>query len=161
MSDDVLRIIPRDITFVPTPEGQAKAVEKLEEILPDGEMCNTEVYEDVTFIDCGGNLERISCPACGKDIEIDYFEENDPGTNWWYEVTDKLQTAKAQSLETKLPCCNAVVPFTQIKFDWPAGFSMFELSIYNPNIDRNLNDAELSQLETVLGCSLSQVRAHY
>jgi hypothetical protein len=46
-----------------------------------------------------------------------------------------------------------------IKYQWPFGFAQFSIEIRNPLKD--IADSELKQLETVLGCSLRIIWAHY
>lgn len=60
-----------------------------------------------------------------------------------------------------MPCCSQSVAATALTFDWPAGFAKFELWMMDPNIAENLDDDQLEKLESVLGCELMQVRAHY
>ena len=161
MSDDVLKIIPNNPSYVPSDAAQSEAVTALEQLLPEGEMCNAEVYEEVSFIDCGENLESVLCPECGKETLLDFFSEDDPGQTWWYRLNDLLEEMLVLKIETPMPCCGKSVPLTKMKFNWPCGFSRFELSIYNPNIHENLNESEIVKLSKILGCELSQVRAHY
>lgn len=161
MSDDVLKIIPHDPEFVPEASTYDQAVALLGEILPDGEMCEAKAFDRLEFIDPGANLEAVVCPACGVRLELDPFTEEDPGMAWWYNMQDSMQDSSVESVATALPCCRTVVPFKTLQFDWPAGFARFELSIWNPGIARNLNDEELGELETIFGCKLKQVRAHY
>ncbi|MGI9235560.1 MAG: hypothetical protein ACR2RD_18155 [Woeseiaceae bacterium] len=161
MSDDVLKIIPSDCQFVPDAGTHTKAVQLLESMLPDGEMCEVESFDNVEFIDAGSNLEAILCPACGDRFELDPFTEGDAGMTWWYKVQDSMMGITVEDLQTTMPCCNASIPFTTLSFDWAAGFARFELSIWNPNISRTLNEEELTKLERTLGCELRQVRAHY
>lgn len=161
MSDDVLKIIPDDPEFVPSPNTHKKAVSVLEEMLPDGEMCEAESFDNLQFIDGGENLEAVVCPACGKRVVLNSLTEDHPGMAWWFETERLMETVLVEKLQTDMPCCNSTVPFTSLTFDWPAGFAHFELCIWNPNIARNLNDSEMAKLEAVLGCKLRQVRAHY
>ena len=61
-----------------------------------------------------------------------------------------------------MPCCGAEVPFTSLKFDLPAGFARFSLSIWNANVDDGLlTEVQLATIEQVLGCKLAQIRVHY
>ena len=62
MSDNILRLIPTEATYVPDAEARVSAVRLLEGFLPDGEMCEAEVYESVTFIDPGAN------PCCSTQV---------------------------------------------------------------------------------------------
>ncbi len=161
MSDDVLKIIPADSRFIPSSNTHDRAVTLLEEMLPDGEMCEAKSFETLQFIDAGENHEAVICPACGARLALNSFQENDPAMDWWFETQDAMQNLPIETIQTTMRCCNAVVPLTSVHFDWPAGFAHFELCIWNPNIDRNLNDSEMAKLEAVLGCKLRQVRAHY
>ena len=73
LSDDVLSLIPVDQDYVPSAEARAKAVVLLQELLPDGEMCETKVYDELRFIDQGANCEAVLCPSCGGRLKIDYL----------------------------------------------------------------------------------------
>ena len=64
-------------------------------------------------------------------------------------------------LAARMPCCGAVVPFTALTFDWPAGFARFRLSIDNPQVERPVATEIVRELERILGCSLTQVWALY
>jgi hypothetical protein len=163
MSDHVLSIIPIDQNYIPNAAAQQIAVALLQEMLPDGEMCEAKAYDRLQFIDQGENCEAVLCPSCGKRFPIDFLTEDDPGTTWWYEVTDAIsKTSPIDQLRTTMPCCGAQLPFTSLKFDWPAGFARFCLSIWNPNVDDGLlTEAQLARIELILGCKLAQIRAHY
>jgi hypothetical protein len=87
--------------------------------------------------------------------------ENDPGVTWWYGADDMLAKAAVADVQIKMPCCGATVPFTSLKFDWPAGFAYVGLVIWNPDIGRKLSAEEMGRFESILGCELSQIWAHY
>jgi hypothetical protein len=161
MSDDVLKIVPTDFEHVPSEEAQQQAILALEEILPDGEMCEAQSYEHIEFIDCGENLQAIECPKCGARTTLNYSSDEDPGMMLWEQINDRLENTSPSKARVQMPCCSAEVPLTNLQFDWPATFARFELSIYNPNVSENLTPEQLSRLEDILGCKLIQVRAHY
>jgi hypothetical protein len=102
-------------------------------------------------------------PLLWQAFPIDFLTEDDPGTTWWYEVTDAIsKTSPIDQLRTTMPCCGAQLPFTSLKFDWSAGFARFCLSIWNSNVDDGLlTEAQLARIELILGCKLAQIRAHY
>jgi hypothetical protein len=83
------------------------------------------------FIDQGANLEAIVCPACGERLEFQPAQELDPIREWWYGVTDPLGQGNVAKVEATMPCCQAVVPFATLQFEWPAGIASFEVSIMN------------------------------
>jgi len=89
-------------------------------------MCEAKAYDRLQFIDQGENCEAVLCPSCGKRFPIDFLTEDDPGTTWRYEVTDAIsKTSPIDQLRTTMPCCGAQLPFTSLKFDWPAGLHGF------------------------------------
>jgi hypothetical protein len=163
VSDDVLSLIPVDREYVPSSAAREKAAVLLQAMLPDGEMCEAKVYDELHFIDQGENCEAVLCPACGRRFELDYFTENDPGLTWWLAMSEAIaKDGSIKNVRATMPCCGASIPFTSLEFDWPAEFAHFALSIWNPNVaDGRLTVAQLGMLEEVLGCKLKQIRAHY
>jgi hypothetical protein len=160
MSDDVLKIIPKNPDFVPPAGTHEAAVRELQR-LTEGETCEAEVYETIAFIDPGENLEAVVCPKCGQKTQFDYFTDDDPGCTWWYELAERLEETPPSELHSTMPCCGNTVKMIDLTFDWPAGFARFELSIWNPDRATNLDAQQLARLESILGCELRQVRAHY
>jgi hypothetical protein len=86
--------------------------------------------------------------------------EADTNTEWYYTEIDDRASADFKGVSAEMPCCKQMVPLTTVKFDWPGGFARFELSIWNPEIS-NLSPQQLAEFESILGCKLLQVRAHY
>jgi len=161
MSDDVLKLIPADPHFVPTEIAQAASIAALEKLLPEGEMCRTEDFGHVTFIDQGENLEAVLCPACGARLPLYGTPEAETNSDWWHSIVDELADEEFEGVSGEMPCCATTVPFTSLSFDWPGGFARFELCIWNPGIRENLTLAQVAEFEAILGCKLLQVRAHY
>jgi len=162
MSDQVLKLIPEDKNFLPDSEAAEKASALLEDFFPDGEQAEIEFSDSVKFIDGGENLERIICSFCNKTTEINSFQENDVGTAWWYEVDEILSgNPDLNTLEVKMPCCSQLSKIQDIDFSGAAGFSKFELCIWNPYSDNGISEEQLSELENLLGCKLRQIWAHY
>ncbi|HEX3145554.1 MAG TPA: hypothetical protein VHQ64_16385 [Pyrinomonadaceae bacterium] len=59
MSDTVLKFIPTEPFYIPDARTHANAVALLEKLVPEGEMCEAEVYEHLTFI--GSSSWRSEC----------------------------------------------------------------------------------------------------
>ncbi len=161
MSADILKLIPVDPRFVPSRAAQSRAVDALAGKFPEGHDCEAEDHGHVAFIDQGENLEAIICPACSKRIPFYDTTEAETIQAWWHDATDDLSVEDVEELNVVMPCCSRSVPLVTLRFDWPAGFARFELSIWDPGIGENLAEAELAEFETILGCKLRQVRAHY
>lgn len=161
MSDDVLKLIPTDPEYVPSEEAQQSAVAALERLLPEGEMCEAETYDRVTFIDQGENLEAVICSGCNARLELYEGAQAEAIGSWWGEVMESLEELAPGTISVEMPCCRKSVQLVSLRFDWPAGFARFELSIWNPSIEQNLSAEQLTELQQLLGCNLTQVRAHY
>ncbi|ENM0969188.1 hypothetical protein AB6R08_004469 [Vibrio parahaemolyticus] len=162
MSDQVLKLVPKDKYFVPEINSAEKARELLEVFFPDGEQAEVEFSDSVKFIDSGSNLEKITCSLCCKSMEINPFQENDIGAEWWYELDETLSSSPdLQTLNVKMPCCGKYAAIQSVDFCGSASFSMFELCIWNPYSDDGISKVQLSELEGILGCELKQIWACY
>jgi hypothetical protein len=160
MSSDYLKLVPADPNFVPDKGAQERAISALEALLPEGSECEAQDFGHVAFIDQGENLEAIICPACSKRLQLYDSPDAESNQDWWYGVMEKLEDGSTD-LSVMMPCCSRSVPLHTLRFDWPAAFARFELSILDPGIGENLSREQLSQFEKILGCELIQVRAHY
>jgi hypothetical protein len=158
MSDDYIKLIPTDPAYVPPKHLQEKAIRLLEEMLPEGEECEAEVYERLMFIDQGENLSVIFCPSCREALQ---FHDDEAVREWWHSVDDEVQDQGAEGVTVTMPCCQKRVLLTELTFDWPAGFARFELSAMNPSISHDLPLEQVAELENVLKCKLKQIWAHY
>src|SRR5262249_43389135 len=141
MSDTYLKIIPKNVDFIPEQSKHRLAVDILRALVPEGEDAEVRVYDRVQFIDQGENLEAVICPLCEARSNIDYLSEDDPVRAWWDEAIIKadLNAGKATfKLDDRctldMPCCRGRTLFTSLRFDWPAGFARFELFMLNPDI---------------------------
>jgi hypothetical protein len=154
MSDNVLSVIPADLDWQPTSEAADAAMAVLQRLAPqlDGFVTTeyrTTWHEQVAAVDCGGNLERIECPACQNAIDVD----------WWADLLEERFETGFTNLTVTVPCCGAEVSLNDLRYDWPCGFARFELEAWNPNRDWLTAD-ELAQLAAALGCDVRQVLAH-
>ncbi len=153
MSDDVPSVIPTDPNWQPEPAAGARAAALMETLVP-GAPGAVEVDIDVTwqdmlaFVDCGQNLERIGCPHCGNEIDIE----------WWGGLMDAHEEGFA-TLAVTVPCCGTATTLDVLEYDWPCGFARFEIAVWNPERIW-FTDEELTALAEALGHSVRQVRAH-
>ena len=109
MSDFWINIIPESPDYVPTEEASRRAVERFRRFAPGAEKIAAEVTEKVRFIDCGENLERVICPACGRDIDV----------SWWGNRMSEEYEAGYPFKPVSLPCCGAKKSVGDLIFDWP------------------------------------------
>jgi hypothetical protein len=134
---------------------------QLEQLLPEGEDCRVKVNDRVEFIDQGENLSSVACPACGRVTRHIYGGPDESLHEWMSDLIERTREENVLVITTPMPCCGAVVPFTALTFDWPAGFARFRLMIDNPQVGYPVAEEIVRELEGILGCSLKQVWAHY
>jgi hypothetical protein len=148
MSDHFVRFIPLDPHFVPTKRAQKAALTILRDAVPRADEVSSEADEQIAFRDCGENLERIGCPACGKEIAIATWHK-------WMDA-DCSRAGGFRLKPVTTPCCRATTTLNDLVYDWPQGFSRYELSAMN--INKRLPSPVLKKLEAVLRCKLRVIR---
>ena len=107
MSENVLRIVPTDPLCVPSPPAQDQARNLFASLLPQAEI-HVIVTEEVSFIDPGGNFERIQCPTCSAVVPIE----------WWSQEMDRASAASHfRDLSIVLPCCQTHSSLNNLCYD--------------------------------------------
>jgi hypothetical protein len=146
MSDNFLRIIPVDPTYVPDSSRwkQAKAV--FSSCAPQADEIRLEVHAEIRFIDQGENFECVQCPACGAEL-----------TDWWPEAIDAPQKTGFADLCDVTPCCQHTTSLNHLTYEWPAGFARFVLSACNSKVAGFLGGEEIARIEQVMGFRVRQV----
>lgn len=149
MSDNWIILIPEAPNFVPSEEAQANAMALFRKIAPSADQVKVEVSDHPRFIDCGANLERILCPECRCEIEID----------WWQDWLGREAETDFPLAPVVLPCCKAQKTLAQLNYDWPQGVSRFSIEAMNPNI-ADLSEQQIREFESVLGCRIRKIWQH-
>lgn len=146
-------LIPTDPRWQPTPgaaertAGRARVLAAVPQHHPNVEV---EFFARMTVAHPMENLERIGCPRCGREIDPEWFDR----------LTD-LQSPNPDgfdNLDTTVPCCRRVLSLADLDYDWPAGFSRFRITLWNP--DRELTAENLATLSMTLGHELRVIHAH-
>jgi len=162
MSDNYLKFIPLDSKYIPDESTHQDAIEFLENLTPDGEEVEVEVYPHLTFIDQGQNLEEVICPSCRASIQQDNCSEEETNLEKiFFKIDQQSNNEELENGLIEMPCCKNEVKTTDLAFKWPAGFAKFELSALNPGLDESLSKNDISTLSKILGCELLQIWAHY
>jgi hypothetical protein len=151
MSDDYMKLVPAEASYVPPAEAQRKAVELLRAFAPEADDVSAEVTERVEFIDCGSNWSGVRCPHCGVTLDDE----------WWTDAVDASSAASFANLAVGLPCCGRPGVLSDLDYVWPVGFARFVLQARNANLGGQLPPEKSSQLESVLGCRLRMILVHY
>ncbi|OWV78110.1 hypothetical protein ATY78_13010 [Rhizobium sp. R635] len=123
MSDTILRYIPTDPSWQPSPANATKAVSLLETIVPGADEVTSSFEDEIRFYDPGENWSGVKCSACGADAE-----------EWWGEAMEAASASGFKNLMSVAPCCGATVSLNDLRYVWPAGFGRFALEAHNPGI---------------------------
>ena len=151
MSDHWIILIPENAGFVPLEDKQRLALEKLRQLTPDADETEIEKTDNIRFEYCGENFSKIICPACGKIIDM----------NWWQEKMDKDygDDSGFKLASYKMPCCGAAKTLHDLNYYFQQGFARFSLSSMNPNIGEMPKES-VAAIESILGCKLRVIYLH-
>ncbi|MBD5470454.1 MAG: hypothetical protein HDR19_04915 [Lachnospiraceae bacterium] len=147
MSDYIIKIIPINPYYHIDGQKIKKIVDDLKTRIT-ADNVELKTYDNPAFIDCGSNLEKITCPICGAIIDFD----------WWSVAMDTASNSSFMDLYVKLPCCGESSTLNDLQYYFPCGFSCTELNILNP-----LNELSyecLSYIQELLGTPIRCIQAH-
>lgn len=161
VSDFVLIVVPVDVEWQPDPEAGQRAADLVVSMTltaGDGGWHEVQWHEEIALVDCGENLQRIGCPNCHSEIDV----------QWWGDLMEERFTTGQRFVERSLsaPCCSADTALDLLEYDWPMAFARFEIAIWNPTKvfatgDGLLTADQAQAVEEALGHPIRQVRAHY
>ncbi|MEV6785756.1 hypothetical protein [Streptomyces sp. NPDC051098] len=152
MSDNYLTVIPTDPYWRPGRDPADRATAALSRMLPDDDArrgLEAKWHDSVEVVDCGANLERISCRHCGGEF----------ASGWWGETVSKCYDEGFSTLVVTVPCCGVETSLNELVYDWPMGFAQFRIEVLYPN-RAWLTDEELATLTDALGHPLRQILIH-
>lgn len=155
MSDNYIRLVPDDLRWQPDPEAAIAVTDYLARLF-DGpaesvDEVSYDYYDEITLIDAGTNTERITCPACGGDIDVE----------WFFDLVAD-QGDSFEDLTVTVPCCEAVTTLDALHYDWPVGFGRFAVTAMNVTRPKYALDAsELDTVAALLGRPVKQILVHY
>ena len=149
MSENYLIFIPTTPEYVPGLLAQEKACEMVASSLPLADEVICQVTAEMRFIGGGDNLEKITCPHCTSEIDMD----------WWIKAVDEsYDSSQFKNLEIMAPCCDNRISLNELHYELPAGFARFSLEARNPVQDVNQNTINI--LEKILDCRLRKIWFH-
>jgi len=149
MSDNWIIIIPVSPQFVPSEDAQKKAVELFNRLAPNADEVKANTTNDVEFVWCGGNFERVVCPECGQELN----------TEWWRDRMEEEAKVHFPLEPLGLPCCHSKLSLNELRYEWPQGFARFSVEAMNPNID-GLSAEDMEKFENLLGCKVRKILRH-
>ncbi|HEX6686628.1 MAG TPA: hypothetical protein VF062_27900 [Candidatus Limnocylindrales bacterium] len=149
MSDFVLSVIPTDPRWQPDREAGDRMAAMLRRLAPEADIFDVDWHERITVVDCGDNLERITCPLCRGPI--------DP--YWYGDLLEEHDAGRFDDLRVVVPCCGGQTSLDALDYDWAVGFARFEVAVWNA-LWEPLDAATLESLGRTLGHPVRQILAH-
>ena len=150
MSDNYLRVLPKDPMFIPSVAQASAGLRTFTELAPQSAEIRIRYEEEVTFVDAGANFSAVRCPTCAADLEI---------VPWWQSEMDHAYESRFKDLRVVPPCCAQPTTLNELIYDWPQGFARWWLEALNPHRGK-LHPDELATVATSVGCSLREVWTH-
>lgn len=148
MSSTILNIISTNPSYVPDKTKQDKAKDLLSKIYIE-EKIEFNTTDTIEFIDQGSNFESVFCNLCGRTIEI---EE-------WQNAMDKAYESQFTDLIFITHCCDKTTSLNDLKYEWPAGFGKFTISVSDAQTE--IDEKDLKKLQDILSTTLRIIWAHY
>jgi len=148
MSSTVLKMIPTNPSYVPVASEQDKAYNFLVKLYGKSniEFITTDTIE---FIDQGENFDSLSCNLCGKNIEIEV----------WQNAMNKAYTTQFTDLTFTTPCCNRKTSLNDLTYHSSAGFAKFVMTI--KDAQKELSEKDFKELQNIIVSPLRTIWVHY
>ena len=150
MSDNWITLIPTQPNYVPATMAIDEAEAMLRKHYHSDEPIAGEVSPRAKFHNPLANLESVSCPYCNSDLTDTFFA-------WCDELAD--EEGELEAVDVEVPCCGRTASLNNLKFEMPAGFSRFSISLMNPNVFE-ISPPHVEELQKILGATLRQVFIH-
>lgn len=147
MSDHIVKLIPDDPFYKPSDLSLSTAKAYLEAHV-DCDCVNICINDTPVFVDCGSNLSEISCPKCGAELDV----------GWWQGAMSKAFEGEFMVLDTAAPCCGAPVSLNELCYKFPCGFARARIEIYNPG--QAVEDDILDSVQKIFGTALRVIHVH-
>ena len=147
MSDYIVKIIPKD-PFYKVSDLTLRLAKSFLQTRVRCDFIEVGVSETPVFVDCGENLDKISCPECGAELDPE----------WWGEAMDQAAECGFTSLKTEMPCCKRLISLNDLDYDFLCGFASALISIFNPI--EYIDDKMLEAIENILGIPVRRIEAH-
>jgi hypothetical protein len=153
LSDNWLRLIPTDPTFVPAAPVARRTRELLEQFAPanlTGYSAREVNAKAIVFIDAGTNFDSVTCPWCGAAMDI----------AWWQDSMSVAASSQFNDLLIRTRCCDVTTSLNDLRYEWPQGFARWWLEVMNPATP-SLSGEHLDVLGHALGHTLRAIYVHY
>jgi hypothetical protein len=148
MSENILKLIPVNETYLPEILTQEKSKEILEAYLTRTTSVLIRVTDYVEFIDAGVNFGDIFCPICNKQID----------ETWWHQAMDTGYKTQFTDLSIVTPCGHST-SLNNLIYKPPSGFARFTLIARDPQVD--IDNDTMDLISKTIGCEIRKIWARY
>lgn len=142
-----LRIISSDPLYAPSSEMQEECLDLLIAHFKKNEISST-LYREVSFIDPGQNFEAVVCDRCAQEMDMEA----------WQEMMGLAYGKRFLDLSIITPCCNKPSSLNDLKYQGPAGFARYVLTVIDPPAE--VAAQVLSELERTLGTKVKTIHSN-
>jgi len=152
LSDNWLRVIPTDPTFVPTAQAARRGVDLLARLAPaaaSGEAAHEVDFGKTVFVDAGTNFASVTCPWCGMAIDLEL----------WQDWMGAAASTEFTQLNVRTRCCDVTTSLNELRYDWPQGFARWSLEVMNPTAQ--LSNTQVEAVAEAIGHPIRVIWAHY
>lgn len=150
MSDSIIVFTPQNPRFIPYEHKRDAAIQKLMLMFPNAEEVNYAITEGIQFIHCGSNFERVSCPFCDEELDVD----------WWQAQMDTdYVDGRFELSKLDLPCCGEKCDLNQLKYSSEQAFGCFTIEMMNEDTEM-ISATVKSELEDIIDSPLTIVYRH-
>lgn len=144
MSDTIVKIIPCEYAYQMTVEEAEYIMLQLRQLIQCDEI-SYRVSSTPQFVDCGTNLDRISCPICGSLAE-----------DWWGKSMNyAYESSSFVNLDVITPCCGQKVSLNDLVYDFDCGFSCVEFDVRNPH-----SEVRLEKIQDRIRLKIKIIKSH-
>ncbi|MDD4990672.1 MAG: hypothetical protein PHR83_00440 [Paludibacter sp.] len=149
-SDFQTIIIPKNPNNSYSRENVSKLIDYLSKQVINKEI-NLSIDSSVSFVDCGQEFEKVFCPNCGKEIDLDF----------WHELMEKASANDFSDLTIQTKCCNTSTNLNSLRYIADCGFAKSKIIIYDPET-RKINQNELLVgIKRICGFDSKIIKTHY
>jgi hypothetical protein len=120
-SGSEIRIIPCNPGAELTKETAILLITYLSTEFPDKEISG-QVDTSISFVDCGECFEKVICPGCGNEIQMEF----------WQEAMEKASVTNFRDRAIKTNCCNRPTDLNALKYVMDCGFAKTILVVNDP-----------------------------
>ncbi len=106
---------------------------------------------EMIFVDCGANFEKVICPFCESQLEMEY----------WQKCMDSAYETNFEDLSFKTNCCDKTTDLDSLQYIGNSGFAKSIISVYSADLEKDDESRVLENLKDLSDIEFKVIYAHY